>query len=214
MVYLHEIILGQNTCPAFHNRCILNEVNSYWQIWWTGIIATDEKSIEQNPRVPAQDWNGNKTSCLYPWGKYLRYRISLQLQEYFTVIKGWVTQLCISELIIIGSDNGLVPGRHQVFIWTNDRILSIWPLGIIEILIEIHTFSFQKIHLQISSAKCRPFFLGLNMLRPHCKCFLTQILISIFHNFYQQQHFIKCLRFDVCESHCIQIQDSTLPKAT
>ena len=30
---------------------------------------------------------------------------------------------------IIGSDNGLSPGRLQAIIWTNDGILLIWPLG-------------------------------------------------------------------------------------
>ena len=30
---------------------------------------------------------------------------------------------------IIGSDNGLVPGRHQAIIWTNAGMLLIWPLG-------------------------------------------------------------------------------------
>ena len=29
---------------------------------------------------------------------------------------GLVTYICISKLIIIGSDNGLLPGRHQVII--------------------------------------------------------------------------------------------------
>ena len=30
---------------------------------------------------------------------------------------------------IIGSDNGLSPGRHQAIIWTNTGILLIRPLG-------------------------------------------------------------------------------------
>ena len=33
-----------------------------------------------------------------------------------------------------------------------------------EILIGIYTFSFKKMHLKVSSGKCRPFFLGLNVL--------------------------------------------------
>ena len=32
---------------------------------------------------------------------------------------GWVTHICVSDLAIIGSDNGLSPGRHQAIIWTN-----------------------------------------------------------------------------------------------
>ena len=77
-----------------------------------------------------------------------------------------MTHICVSKIIIIGSDNGLSTGRHQAIIWTNDDILSIRTLGIIfsEILMEIHTFSFKNMHLQMSSAKWRPFCLGLNVL--------------------------------------------------
>ena len=41
---------------------------------------------------------------------------------------GRVTHICVSELTIIGSDNGLSPGRRQAIIWTNDGILLIRPL--------------------------------------------------------------------------------------
>ena len=43
---------------------------------------------------------------------------------------GQVTHICVRKLIIIGSDNGLSPGRRQAIIWTNAGILSIEPLGI------------------------------------------------------------------------------------
>ena len=33
------------------------------------------------------------------------------------------------NLTIIGSDNGLSPGRHQAIIWTNAGIFLIGPLG-------------------------------------------------------------------------------------
>ena len=67
--------------------------------------------------------------------------------------------ICISKLAIIGSDNGLAPGRRQTIIWTNDGILLIGPLGtnFSEILIGIQTFTFKKMHLKMSSAKWRPF---------------------------------------------------------
>ena len=79
---------------------------------------------------------------------------------------GRVTHICVRKLTIIGSDNGLPPGRRQAIIWTNARILLIGPLGtnFSELLIEIHTFSFKKMHLKISSAKWRPCCLGLNVL--------------------------------------------------
>ena len=60
---------------------------------------------------------------------------------------GRVTHICVGNLTIIGSDNGLSPGRCQAIIWTNAGILLIGPLGtnFSEILIDIDTFSFKKI---------------------------------------------------------------------
>ena len=77
-----------------------------------------------------------------------------------------VRHICVSKLTIIGSDNGLSPGRRQAIIWTNAGMLFIGSLGtnFNEILIEIHTFSFKKIHLKVLSGKWRPFSLGLNVL--------------------------------------------------
>ena len=77
-----------------------------------------------------------------------------------------MTHLCISKLTSIASDNGLSPGRRQAVIWNNAGILLIRPLrtNFSEILIEIQTFSLKKILLKMSSAKCTPFCLGLNVL--------------------------------------------------
>ena len=73
---------------------------------------------------------------------------------YCTLLTHWgrVTHICVSKLTIIGSDNGLSPGRHQAIIWTNAAILSIRPLGtnFSEILIEIPIFSFKKSNLKMS----------------------------------------------------------------
>ena len=82
---------------------------------------------------------------------------------------GRVTHICVGQLIIIGSDNGLSPGRHQTNFWTNAGILLIRPVGtnFCEILIGIQTFSFKKIHLEMSSAKWRPFCLRLNVIRKY-----------------------------------------------
>ena len=78
----------------------------------------------------------------------------------------WVIHICIGNVAIIGSNNGLSPGRCQAIIWTNAGILLIGPLGtnFSETLIEIHTFSFMKMYLKWSSVKWRPFCLGLNVL--------------------------------------------------
>ena len=73
--------------------------------------------------------------------------------------------ICISKLTIIGSDNGLLPGRCQTIVWTNAGILWIPTSGtnFNEILSKIHTFSFKKMHLKISG-KWQPFCLWLNKL--------------------------------------------------
>ena len=41
---------------------------------------------------------------------------------------GIVTHICVSQLIIIASDNGLSPDRRQAIIWSNDEILLFGPL--------------------------------------------------------------------------------------
>ena len=77
-----------------------------------------------------------------------------------------MTHICVGNLTIIGPDNGLSPGRHQAIIWTNAGILLIGPWGtnFSDILIGIRAFSFKKTHLKMSSAKWRPFYLGLHVL--------------------------------------------------
>ena len=82
-----------------------------------------------------------------------------------------MTHICVSKLIITDSDTGLSPGRSQAIIWANDGILLIGPseTNLSEISseiseIEIHTFSFNKMHMKMSSGKWRRFCLGLNAL--------------------------------------------------
>ena len=124
------------------------------QKWWCGYILTTvllllnenvlfplQNNIHYDSR-PNQSWTWELTH----WGR--------------------VTHICVSRLIITGSDNGLSPGRRQAIIWTNAGILLIGPLGtnLSENSIEILTFSFTKLRLKVSSAKWRPFYLGLNEL--------------------------------------------------
>ena len=79
---------------------------------------------------------------------------------------GRVTHICVGKTTIIGSDNGLSPGRRQAIIWTNAGILLIGTLGINfrEIWIECHSFPVKKMHVKMSSGKWRPSCLGLNVL--------------------------------------------------
>ena len=78
---------------------------------------------------------------------------------------GRATHMCVGNLSIIGSDDGLSPGRRQAIIWSNAGILLNEPLGknFSEISIAIHTFSSKKFYLKMLSAKWRLFRLGLNV---------------------------------------------------
>ena len=84
------------------------------------------------------------------------------VQNEYVILRTELNQLIEAELCIyasvnyaiIGSDNGLSPGRRQAIIWTNAGILLIRTLetNFSEISSEIHTFSFTKIHLKMLSA--------------------------------------------------------------
>ena len=92
----------------------------------------------------------------------------LAIYLWLIVLSHWgrVTHLCVGYLTIIASDNGLSPSQCQAIIWTNAAILLIRHLrtNFSEILIEIHIFSFKKMHLKMSSVKRRPFCVGLIVL--------------------------------------------------
>ena len=95
---------------------------------------------------------------------------------------GRVTHICVGIVTSSGSDNGLSLWRRQAIIWTNAGILLIEPLetNFSEILIRIQAFSFKKMHLTMSSAKRRPFCLGLNVLNliTHSLCVRLSCLFA------------------------------------
>ena len=72
-----------------------------------------------------------------------------------------MTYLYVGNLIIIGSDNALPPGRYKAIIWINAGILLIRPIGANfgEILIEIHVFPFKKMRLKMFR-QWQPFYLA------------------------------------------------------
>ena len=100
--------------------------------------------------------------------------------ESWDILTHWgrVTHICVGNLTIIGSDNDLSPGRRQAIIWPNAGILLIRTLetNFSEILSKINTFSFKKIHFKMSSAKLRPFCLGLNVLNKMQNYMLWHVL--------------------------------------
>ena len=105
---------------------------------------------------------------LMPEGSVLAPSVYIIVENATHILTLWgrVTHICIGNLTIIGSDNGLSPGRRQAIIWTNAAILLIGPIGtnFSEILIKIITFIFKKMSSKLSSGKRRPSCLGLNVL--------------------------------------------------
>ena len=102
--------------------------------------------------------------------------VSLQKVEiYFSVSLNVLTRVnslrpndtCVSKLTIIGSDNGFSPGRYQAIVWTSAGILLTGSLepNFSEILIEIYTLLFNKMHLKMLSGKWQPFCVGLNKVK-------------------------------------------------
>ena len=108
----------------------------------------------------------NAPSIMPAWSKKLFFCFRTYARVSQLTHWGRVTHRCVGKLISIGSDNGLSPDWRQDIIWTNAGISLIGPLGtnFSEILIKIHTLSLKKMHLKVSSAKRRPFCLGLNEL--------------------------------------------------
>ena len=110
-------------------------------------------------------WPGDKSfsetmmvSLLPQWVKRQNTKVSILMTLLFLdELTHWdqVTHICVTKLTIIGSNNGLVLGWHQAISWTKAGILLIGPPGtnFNEILIEIYTFSFKKMHLTMSSGK-------------------------------------------------------------
>ena len=123
---------------------------------------------------------------------------SLPLGDVTDILTHWglVTHICVSKLIIIGSDNGLSPERRQAIIWANAGILLIGPLGtnFSENLIEIQTFSLKKIRLKMSSVKCCSFRLGLNVLKVQ--------LLNIYYELSSWAFLMKLLSGECQWTHC------------
>ena len=139
-----------------------------------------------------------------------------------SVLKKADKLICVSKLTIIASDNGLSPGWRQAIIWNNDGILSIGLLGtnFSEILIEILTFSFKKMRLKVSTAKWRPFCLGLNVLRQHLIDIQPEFLqsfmqyLTILNCVIMALEWLDCISFMMPLAHCGQDKMDTILQST
>ena len=96
-----------------------------------------------------------------PYASHLAHSNELFFRMSVLTHWGRVTHICVGNLTITGSDNGLSPGRRQAITWTNVGILLIGPIGtnFSEMLIEIHFHSTQSIW------KCR-LRNGVHLSRP------------------------------------------------
>ena len=123
------------------------------------LLIVDIFLILSGFRRVCADYRHHQQTQVFHWNTIL-------VRSLYLTHWGRVTHICVGKLTIIGSDNGLSPGRRQAIIWTNTEILLIRPLrtNLSEILVEFHIFSIKKMHLKMSSAKWRSFCLGLNVL--------------------------------------------------
>ena len=124
--------------------------------WVCNIPSKKQVSLFEKRYFLMVWWKRNVTAVHWQWN-----HSSFALTHW-----GWVTHICIRNITIIGSDNGLSPGRHQAIIWTNAGILLIRHMetNCSEISIEIYISLFKKMHLKMSSGKWQPFYLSLNVL--------------------------------------------------
>ena len=137
-----------------HNAYLIQTI--YWNIFMMQIYGYDSKNI-------------------YEYGITLNTRQFIHpcifsikcMHEYLLTPWCRVTYICICKLTIIDSDDGLLPGPHQIIIWTIAGIFLIGSqdVNFREILIQIHAFSFKKMHLNVLWVKWQPFCLSLNVLK-------------------------------------------------
>ena len=85
---------------------------------------------------------------------------------YFLTHWGLVTKYGLIDLVQHRSGNGFLSIWCQAITLTNVHLSTIGPQGtnFNEIWTKVRSFSFKKIHLKMSSAKCLPFCSGLNVL--------------------------------------------------
>ena len=67
----------------------------------------------------------------FVWGYRAIFWFNWHIQNTTIWLTHWdrVTHICVGKLIIIVSDNGLLPARRQAVIWHNIRDIVNWTLG-------------------------------------------------------------------------------------
>ena len=146
-----------------HQVVMINDVTIHYCITWVWWHQNEYHMTGMHAIVSVP---GRVALRAMSWSTFIMLKCTVG--KWLLALTHWgrVTHICISKLTIIGSDNGLSPGRRQAIIWAKAGILLIGLLGrnFIEILIGIQKVSFKKMHLKMSSLKWCPFCLGLNVL--------------------------------------------------
>ena len=139
-------------------------------VYWTVCSGANQRKHQSSVSLAFARgihwWPVNSTHKGAVMWKMFPFDYVIMWYHYTITHQGRVTHICL----IIGSDNGLLPGQCQAIIWINTAILLIGPLGrnFSEILIRIQTFSFKKKSIwKMPSPKWPPFCLGLNVLKQH-----------------------------------------------
>ena len=143
---------------------------------WCFLWSAPEQTVEQTIETPLI-WDGDlrhHRNVMFAWISAVNwpssaFELTLFPLQWITLLNlvlhmnillliflthwGRVTHICVSELTIIDSDNGLLPGRCQAIIWSNAGIILVGPLwtNFSENAIKIDTFSLKKMHLKRSS---------------------------------------------------------------
>ena len=159
--------------------CLCLRIYNHIPVHHGFIITPVDHSFVYVPRTGTTSTETERSSFWWNYHHWQHWKLSkwqLPVQPVMTILSKWrhfrfsvvhgEPSTYVGNRTISGSGNGLSPGRRQAIAWTNTGILLIGPLGtnFSEILIYIHAFSFKKMHLKMSSGKCRPFCLGLNMI--------------------------------------------------
>ena len=108
------------------------------------ISFSELNNVQRNPH-PTSSPQNDKRMCLFIFSTLLQNgyirMVNVAFEHKICVSRvinntppimlthwGRVTHICVSKLTIIGSDNGLSPGRRKAIIWTNADIVN-WTLG-------------------------------------------------------------------------------------
>ena len=105
--------------------------------------------------------------------------------------RGRLTHICLRGLTIIGSNNGLAPGRRQAIIWTNAGILLIRTLGTTSVRSKSKFVHFQSWKcIWIIVCEMSGICLGLTVLSlviwsPHVRpCHAIQYLVAVYWSYH------------------------------